>query len=152
MPELLLKPGTMTTSVGWGRFSRTERSDRLRTAQWEIAPSPAAEAFAGYDDADYESCREDVPWEAQAHKGSSGGPRLSNLKTHGIESLHETCRPELAPALAERLEIHYTPKHGSWFNIAEIALSTLRGQSPEPGCRFGNGGMHLRERRTLPSR
>ena len=53
---------------------------------------------------------------------------LDNLNTHGIESLYETYRPELALALAERLEIHYTPKHGSWLNIAEIELSALCGQ------------------------
>ena len=53
---------------------------------------------------------------------------MDNLNTHGIESLYETYRPERALALAERLEIHYTPKHGSWLNIAEIELSALCGQ------------------------
>ena len=53
---------------------------------------------------------------------------LDNLNTHGIESLYETCRPELALALAERLEIHCTPKHGSWLNMVEIELSALCGQ------------------------
>ena len=51
---------------------------------------------------------------------------LDNLNTLGIESLYDAYRPELA--LAERLEIHYTPKHGSWLNIAEIELSALCGQ------------------------
>lgn len=37
---------------------------------------------------------------------------LDYLNTNGIESLCETCRPELALALAERFEIHYTPEHG----------------------------------------
>ena len=36
--------------------------------------------------------------------------------------------PEYARDLVERLEIHYTPKHGSWLNIAEIELSALKGQ------------------------
>ena len=53
---------------------------------------------------------------------------LDNLNTHGIESLYETFAPQRARPLAERLEIHYTPKHGSWLNIAEIELSTLCGQ------------------------
>ena len=53
---------------------------------------------------------------------------MDNLNTHGIESLYETYRPERALALAERLAIHYTPKHGSWLNMAEIELSTLCGQ------------------------
>jgi len=48
-----------------------------------------------------------------------------NLNTHGIGSLYEAFPPEQARALAARLEIHHTPKHGSWLNIAEIELSAL---------------------------
>ncbi|WP_205881214.1 transposase [Leucobacter insecticola] len=43
-------------------------------------------------------------------------------------SLYEAFDPETARALTERLEIHYTPKHGSWLNIAEIELSALTRQ------------------------
>ncbi|WP_342481933.1 IS630 family transposase [Paenibacillus sp. FSL L8-0340] len=50
---------------------------------------------------------------------------MDNLNTHTISSLYETFAPEHALALAKRLEIHYTPKHGSWLNIAEIELSVL---------------------------
>ena len=53
---------------------------------------------------------------------------LDNLNTHGIESLYATYEPRHARQLAQRLEIHYTPKHGSWLNIAEIELSALCGQ------------------------
>ena len=53
---------------------------------------------------------------------------MDNLNPHGIESLYATYPPEEARALPERLEIHYTPKHGSWLNIAEIELSALCGQ------------------------
>ena len=53
---------------------------------------------------------------------------LDNLNAHGIESLYEAYRPERALALAERLETHYTPQHGSWLNIAEIELNALCGQ------------------------
>ena len=53
---------------------------------------------------------------------------MDNLNTHGIESLYAIYEPRHARQLAERLEIHYTPKHGSWLNIAEIELSTLCGQ------------------------
>lgn len=52
-----------------------------------------------------------------------------NLNTHTISSLYEAFAPEKARELARRLEIHYTPKHGSWLNIAEIELSALSGQS-----------------------
>ena len=53
---------------------------------------------------------------------------MDNLNTHGIASLYEAFAPAVARALAERLEIHYTPKHGSWLNMAETELSVLAGQ------------------------
>lgn len=53
---------------------------------------------------------------------------MDNLNTHDVASLYETFAPVEARRLAERLEIHYTPKHGSWLNIAEIELSTLQSQ------------------------
>lgn len=51
-----------------------------------------------------------------------------NLNTHKIASLYEAFEPREARRLAERLEIHFTPKHGSWLNIAEIELSVLTNQ------------------------
>ncbi len=51
-----------------------------------------------------------------------------NLNTHGIGSLYEAFPPEEARRLAQRLEIHYTPKHGSWLNIAECELSVFTRQ------------------------
>ncbi len=53
---------------------------------------------------------------------------MDNLNTHTLGSLYEAFAPAKARALAERLEIHYTPKHGSWLNIAEIELSALTRQ------------------------
>jgi hypothetical protein len=53
---------------------------------------------------------------------------LDNLNTHKLASLYETFPPEQARRLAERFEIHYTPKHGSWLNVAEIELSVLARQ------------------------
>ena len=53
---------------------------------------------------------------------------MDNLNTHGIGSLYEVFEPAKAFALAQRLEIHHTPKHGSWLNIAEIELSALTRQ------------------------
>ena len=53
---------------------------------------------------------------------------MDNLNTHSIASLYETFSPKEARRLAERLDIHYTPKHGSWLNMAEIELSVLKGQ------------------------
>ena len=53
---------------------------------------------------------------------------MDNLNTHGIGSLYEAFDPATAFALAQRLEIHHTPRHGSWLNIAEIELSALTRQ------------------------
>jgi hypothetical protein len=53
---------------------------------------------------------------------------MDNLNTHNIASLYETFEPQEARRLADRLDIHYTPKHGSWLNMAEIELSVLKGQ------------------------
>jgi DDE superfamily endonuclease len=53
---------------------------------------------------------------------------MDNLNTHNIASLYEAFPPEKAYALAQRLEIHHTPKHGSWLNVAEIELSALTRQ------------------------
>jgi len=53
---------------------------------------------------------------------------MDNLNTHGIASLYEAFAPEVARTLAARLEIHYTPKHGSWLNMAETELSILSRQ------------------------
>lgn len=51
-----------------------------------------------------------------------------NLNTHNKASLYETFDPDTANRLAKRLDVHYTPKHGSWLNIAEIELRALTGQ------------------------
>jgi hypothetical protein len=53
---------------------------------------------------------------------------MDNLNTHTISSLYETFQPGEAFRLAQRLEIHFTPKHGSWLNIAEIELSAMAAQ------------------------
>jgi DDE superfamily endonuclease len=53
---------------------------------------------------------------------------MDNLNTHTLGSLDEAFEPAKARALAQRLEIHHTPKHGSWLNIAEIELSALTRQ------------------------
>ena len=53
---------------------------------------------------------------------------LDNLNTHKPAALYEAFEPAVARALIERLEIHHTPKHGSWLNVAEIELSVLSRQ------------------------
>jgi hypothetical protein len=51
-----------------------------------------------------------------------------NLNTHKLASLYEAFPPEHARRLIDKLEVHYTPKHGSWLNMAEIELGVLRHQ------------------------
>jgi hypothetical protein len=51
-----------------------------------------------------------------------------NLDTYTVGALYEAFPAEKARAIGARLEIHYTPKHGSWLNIAEIELSALTRQ------------------------
>jgi DDE superfamily endonuclease len=53
---------------------------------------------------------------------------MDNLNTHSPSSFYEVFEPTEARRLTEKLEIHYTPKHGSWLNMAEIELSVLARQ------------------------
>ena len=53
---------------------------------------------------------------------------MDNLNTHGIASLYKTFPAQEARRIARKLEIHYTPKHGSWLNIAEIELNVMTRQ------------------------
>jgi transposase len=50
---------------------------------------------------------------------------MDNLNTHAPASFYETFEPQEARRLTERFEFHYTPKHGSWLNMAEIELGVL---------------------------
>jgi hypothetical protein len=56
---------------------------------------------------------------------------MDNLNTHHPASLYEAFEPAEARRIAERLEIHYTPKHGSWLNMAEIEIGVLSRQCPD---------------------
>ena len=53
---------------------------------------------------------------------------MDNLNTHSGASLYDVFAPQEARRLLDRLDIHYTPKHGSWLNMAEIALGVLSRQ------------------------
>lgn len=54
---------------------------------------------------------------------------VDNLNTHKPAALYEAFPPEQARRIAEQIEWHYTPKHGSWLNMAEIELSVLQRQA-----------------------
>ena len=68
---------------------------------------------------------------------------MDQLNTHNIASLYEAFEPAEARRLAEKLEIHHTPKHGSWLNMAEIELSVLSRQCMED---YFESREHLAER------
>ncbi len=53
---------------------------------------------------------------------------MDNLNTHSLGSLYEAFEPVEAKRIADRLEVHHTPKHGSWLNMAEIELGVLSRQ------------------------
>ena len=53
---------------------------------------------------------------------------MDNLNTHSPGSLYEAFEPAEAKRLADKLEIHYTPKHGSWLNLAESEISIMNSQ------------------------
>jgi DDE superfamily endonuclease len=68
---------------------------------------------------------------------------LDQLNTHSPASLYEAFPPAEAKRLADKLEIHYTPAHGSWLNMAEIELSVLQRQCLDR--RLGNRATMERE-------
>ena len=53
---------------------------------------------------------------------------MDNLNTHRLSSLYEAFEPAEARRIAERLQIHYTPKHGSWLNMAATEIGVLARQ------------------------
>ena len=83
---------------------------------------------------------------------------LDNLNTHRVASLYETFPAQEARRIAKRLEFHYTPKHGSWLNLAEIEFSVLsrsclRQRLPDANRCNGKSGPRCRSetRRGSPS-
>ena len=90
---------------GWRRVELTERRTRL---DW-------AEVVRKLVDEDYAD-RERIVLV------------MDNLNTHHPSSLYEAFEPAEARRIAERLEIHYTPKHGSWLNMAEIEIGVMTRQ------------------------
>jgi hypothetical protein len=56
---------------------------------------------------------------------------IDQLNTHSVASPYEGCAPEEAERVASRLEVHQTPKHGSWLCMAEIEVNALGRDMPE---------------------
>lgn len=91
------------------------------------------EPLAGWRRASVTSRRTAVDWavqmrmllEADYPKAEKVILVCDNLNTHKIASFYKAFRPAVARGLVKRLEIHHTPKHGSWLNVAECELSVL---------------------------
>jgi hypothetical protein len=71
-----------------------------------------------------------VDWVVNTHYGQTEKIHLvqDNLNTHAMRSFYEHLPVEKAGALAQKLQFHFTPKHGSWLNMAEIEFSALARQ------------------------
>ena len=76
---------------------------------------------------DYAGCLRDL---VEVHYRRAEKIRLvqDNLNTHDGASLYEAYPPEVARRLLDRIEFHYTPKHGSWLNMAEVEISVMNQQ------------------------
>jgi hypothetical protein len=121
---------------GPGRAARYDcEYERRGTASVFMAFEP----LAGWRHAEARDTRTRRDW-AHFIRGLLGGRYrdaervvlvMDGLNTHGPESLYEAFEPRVARALAERLEVHYTPKHGSWLNMAEIELSVMTRDLPD---------------------
>ncbi len=132
-PRQLIKEIRKSISVGPGKPAREDYEyERNGTANIFMFVEP----LGGWRHVNITERRTSVDWAHQIrelldiHYSEAECIRLvvDNLNTHKIASLYEAFEPEEARRLAQRLEIHYTPKHGSWLNIAEIELSVLTQQ------------------------
>jgi hypothetical protein len=112
---------------------RTERVDNEYVRNGTCCIFLFTEPLAGWRSADAQEHRKKTDWAKQIKwllteqypNAKKVILVVDNLNTHNISSLYEAFAPVEAFALAQKLEIHYTPKHGSWLNIAEIELSAL---------------------------
>jgi len=94
------------------------------------------EPLAGWRRVDAQPQRTRTDWAHQVHRllttDYPSAERvvlvMDNLNTHGLGSVFEAFEPQQAHALAQRVEIPHTPRHGTWLNIAEIELSALTRQ------------------------
>jgi hypothetical protein len=116
---------------------RVARYDSVYVRNGVASPFLAFEPLAGWRDVAVTDTRKRGDW-ARFIRGLVDGRYraaervvlvMDQLNTHGIASLYEAFDPAEARRLAGRLEIHHTPKHGSWLNVAEIELSVLSRQS-----------------------
>jgi hypothetical protein len=76
---------------------------------------------------DFAACLKDLAW-IHYPEAEKIVLVMDNLNTHNLDSLYTAFQPQEARTLAERFEIYYTPKHGSWLNMAEMEIGILSRQ------------------------
>jgi hypothetical protein len=133
LPRQLIKEKRTPLPVRPGRPPRVDYEyERNGTANVFLFTEP----LAGWRHVNVRQHRTSVDWAQEieelleVHYPQAPLVRLvcDNLNTHKIGSLYEMFGPTKARRLARRLDIHYTPNHGSWLNIAEIEFSALSRQ------------------------
>ena len=118
------------------RPGSVERVDYVYTRNGVASLFLACEPLAGWRHIDLTEHRRRTDWAGFIRALLEGRYReaeklvlvMDQLNTHSPASLYEAFPPEEAKRLADRLEIHHTPKHGSWLNMADIELSALARQ------------------------
>jgi hypothetical protein len=118
---------------------RVERYDCVHVRNGTASPFLAFEPMAGWRHAAVTDGRERVDWACFVEELLNGRYAdaeklvlvMDQLDTHPPASLHDAFPPEEAKRLAERLEIHHTPEHGSWLNTAEVELGALARDLPQ---------------------
>jgi hypothetical protein len=132
-PVQLIKESRQPIPAAAGRSARVDYEyERNGTAAIFMFTEPKA----GWRDVSVRERRTKLDWAHEMRRildgRYAGVPKITlimdNLNIHTTGSLYEAFPPVEARRLARRLEIHYTPKHGSWLNIAENELSTLTRQ------------------------
>ena len=115
------------------RPGATERFDHVYLRNGVASLFLACEPLAGWRHVAVTEHRRRADWAGFVRELLDGRYRdaervvlvMDQLNTHSLASLYEAFPPEEAKHLAERIELHHTPKHGSWLNLAEIELSAL---------------------------
>lgn len=119
--------------IPMGKNNHTEKFDCEYERKGVGSIFMFTEPLSGWRKAAAESHRTSIDWAykikwlltEQYPKAKKVVLVMDNLNIHSISSLYKAFPPKEALKLANRLEVHYTPKHGSWLNIAEIELSSL---------------------------
>jgi DDE superfamily endonuclease len=115
------------------RPGAVERYDHVYVRDGVASLFLACEPLAGWRHIDVTEHRRRTDWagfirallEGRYREAEKLGLIMDQLNTHSPASLYEAFPPEQAQHMAQRIEIHHTPKHGSWLNMAEIELSAL---------------------------